>query len=125
MERASAFHAALVAFDPALSSGADCAAVVSKLATVEKACGTAKARAAARAADCGAHRSAGFADAPEWFAAQSGTSIQGARGALETARGLDSCPDTLESATVGDVSLDQAGEIVRTEAAAPGSEREL
>ena len=45
--------------------------------------------------------------------------------ALETANALESCPQTLESATAGEVSLGQAGEIVRTEAIKPGCEAEL
>jgi hypothetical protein len=48
-----------------------------------------------------------------------------AKTALETAARLDACPDTKEALLAGDVSLDQAAEIVRTEAAAPGSESDL
>ena len=99
---------ALVGFDPALLTGADCAAVVTKLASVEKACAAAKALAAARAAVLWRASVRGFADAGDWLAREGGTSVGAARAALETAADLESCPQTLDAVRTGAVSLDQA-----------------
>src|SRR5439155_11418398 len=48
-----------------------------------------------------------------------------ARAALETAASVESCPATRAALAAGEVSLGQAGEIAKTEAARPGSEGEL
>jgi hypothetical protein len=123
--RARELRSLLASFDPAVVTGADCATVVTELAGVEKACAAAKALAAARAASCGAHRTAGFADAGDWLAREGGTSVGAARAALETATQVESCERTKEALREGSLSLEQAGEIVRTEQARPGSEAEL
>jgi len=122
---ARAFRAALTAFDPALSSGENCAVVVEELAATEKACASARALAAARASDCGAHRQKGFADAADWLARASGTSTVAARAEMDTARALNDMPDTRAAAAAGELSLAQAQQVVRTEAECPGSETEL
>jgi hypothetical protein len=125
VERARGLRESLRVFDAGLLSGADCAAVVRELALLEKACASAKARAAARAADCGAHREAGFADAADWLARASGSSTGAAKTALETNAGLGLCPETAAALAAGEVSVEQAHEITKTEAARPGSEAEL
>jgi len=61
-----AFVAVLAASDPAVLSGLDCLAMAERLARAEKACAAARIRFAARAADCGAHGSLGFATGEEW-----------------------------------------------------------
>jgi hypothetical protein len=65
---AQALRAALAGFDPALLSGEDCARLVEALALTEKACGAARALAAARAGECRAHRERGYGDAADWCA---------------------------------------------------------
>jgi hypothetical protein len=125
LQAAKLLRHALGSFDPALLSGSECAGVVEELARTEKACGAARARAAARAADCRAHQEQGFADAADWLARKSGTSTGEARAAIETVKAVEDCPDTKAALVAGDVSLGQAGEIARTEAEAPGSEAEL
>lgn len=85
----------------------------------------ARARAAVRAAECGAHRDHGFADPSEWLAREAGTTARSARGELDTVKALELCPDTRDALTSGNVSLAQAGEIARTVAKVPGSEAEL
>jgi hypothetical protein len=122
---ARSLRAALADFDPTLLSGSDCATLVEELARTEKACGGARARAAARAAECGAHGQAGHSDATEWLARAAGSSPGTARSELETAKALESCPDTKAALAAGELSLAQAGEITRTEAEAPGSEAGL
>ncbi len=115
----------LRAFEPGLWSGADCAALAVRLAAVEKACAAARVRAAARAAACGALPGAGAGDPAEWLARQTGTSGPRAREELETAEALAALPRTREAVEAGELSLEQAREIARTEADAPGSEAEL
>jgi hypothetical protein len=116
---------ALVGFDPALSAGEDCAVVVEELAATEKACAAARALAAARAGECGAHRQKGFADAADWLARATGTSTVEAKTELETAKALRDMPDTRAAVATGELSLAQAHELARTEAECPGSEADL
>jgi hypothetical protein len=112
---------ALVAFEPALWSGADCADLAEHLARGAKACEAASARAAARAADCGADRSRGDATAREWFARVSGSSGGAARSALATAALLETCPATRDAVAAGAVSMAQAAQVVSM----PDHEEEL
>jgi hypothetical protein len=122
---AQGLRAALVGFDPAVLSGADCAALAEELAATEKACSAARARAAARAADCRAHRERGYGDAADWLSAVSGRGRAEARSELDTARALEDCADTRAAALSGEVSLAQAAEITRAETEVPGTEEEL
>ncbi len=115
----------LAGFEPALYSGADCAAVVEALAGTEKACAAAKTRAALRATECGVHREAGFFDAEDWLARTSGTSAHQAREDLKTAERLADCPATKQALLDGALSMGEAAEITKTEAECPGSEHEL
>jgi Domain of unknown function DUF222./HNH endonuclease. len=71
------------------------------------------------------HRQKGFADAADWLARAAGTSTVEARMQLETARALEEMPDTRAAVTAGELSMAQASEVVKTEAACPGSEAEL
>ena len=125
LEAARVLRAALAGFDPAVLSGADCARVAEELAATEKACGAARARAGARAAAGRAHRERGYGDAADWLAAVSGRGRGEARCELDTARALEDLPATRAAVVAGQVSLAQAGEVVRTEAEAPGSEADL
>src|SRR5438067_8288413 len=122
---ARALREELAGFEPELLSGEECAFLVDVLAVTEKACAAARARAAARAADCGAHRDRGFRDPEDWLARTSGSSTPDARSALNTARRLEDCPATKQALLDGELSLQEAGEITRTEAECPGSEDEL
>jgi hypothetical protein len=122
---AQALREALIGFEPALLSGRDCAQVVEELARTEKACAAARARAAARAADCRAHCQRGFGDAADWLARPTGQSRAEAQSALDTAEAVDDCPATKAALLAGDLSLGQAGEIARTEKEVPGSEADL
>jgi hypothetical protein len=113
--------AALAEFEPSVWSGADCADLAEALARGAKSCEAAGARAAARAADCGAYRSRGDATAPDWLARVSGSSAGGARTKLNTVALLDGCPATRDALVAGEVSLAQAAQIV----ALPEHEAEL
>ena len=105
---------ALADFDVALLTVADANALVPELAQLEKACASAKGRAAERAAM-----------RAEELAQVSGSSVGAAKAALDTVGLLSSCPDTAAALAAGEVSVDQAHEITRTAKEAPGSEREL
>ena len=112
---------ALRRVEPALLSGTDCARLAERLAVAEKACAGLRARAAARAAECGAHRGFGYAQPADWLAKVSGSSVGEAKAALETAASLPEVPEVREALAVGELSLAQAAEIARTEETRPGS----
>ncbi|MDQ1365605.1 MAG: hypothetical protein QOE57_1647 [Acidimicrobiaceae bacterium] len=116
---------AIGATDPSLLSGVDCAEMVELLARTEKRSAALRVLAAARAAHCGAHKSRGFSDAARWLADTSGTTTGEAKAALDTVNGLEQCPHTKEALMAGDLSLIQAREITKTEAAVAGSESKL
>lgn len=122
---AVSFRAALRTVEVEVLSGESAALVAEELARVEKACAAVRAMAAARAADCGAHRSAGYADPDEWMARMTGESRAKARSDLATGSRLADCPKTREAAADGDLSLGQAEEITKTEREKPGSEDSL
>jgi hypothetical protein len=112
-------------FTPALYSGADCALLAEALSKTEKACAGARARAAARAVTCGAHKERGFADGADWLAQKTGSSRSEARTDLETAKSLEDLPATAGALAKGEVSMKEAAEVAKGEAARPGSEEEL
>ena len=116
---------ALGAFEPGEYSGEQCAQLVTTFARAEKALTAARVRAAERAAECNEHRKEGFAHASEWLACHTGDTARNARDALITMQRLELCPATRDAVTSGEVSLQQAAEIVLTEEAVPGSESEL
>jgi hypothetical protein len=112
---------ALVAFQPEVYSGEDCAVLVEELAAVEKVSAAARVRAAAHAGSCGAHRDRGFADVSDWMARATGTTTSSAKAALQTAAALVTQPEAKAALEAGELSFAQAKELVRTEAAVPGS----
>ena len=119
------FRAALAAWEPGVHSGDDCATIVEELARVENASAAARARGALRVVECHSHRDRGFADAHDWLASVAGTTSRDAKVALDTARTIDSCPDTADAWNAGTVSTAQAAEIDRTQREVPGAEGEL
>ena len=121
VELVRAFRAAVVAFDPGVYSGEDCAAVVEELAVAEKACAAARVRAATRAGACGAHRERGFAEVSDWLARVSGCSSGSAKAALDTAAALREQTEVKAALDGGELSMAQAQELVKTEASCPGS----
>jgi hypothetical protein len=125
VEMVRAVRAALVAFQPEVYSGEECAVLVEELATLEKVCTAARVRAAARAGEAGAHRERGFADVSDWLARASGSSMSAAKAALDTAAALEQQPEVKAALEAGDLSLAQARELVKTEAACPGAAAEL
>jgi hypothetical protein len=116
----------LAELEPGAFSAQDAVVLAEELAVTENACGVAKVRMAVRAAACGEHRRHGFADASDWVAIAAGTPIREARRQLEVITAVEQqCPETRDALVSGEVSIDQAGEIARTEREVPGSETEL
>jgi hypothetical protein len=111
--------------DPCQLSGIDCAAVVESLARTEKRCAALRVLAAARAAQCDAHKDRGYSNPARWLADTSGITTGEAKTALDTANRLDACPLTKEALLAGGLSLTQAGEITKTEVVVAGSETAL
>ena len=111
--------------DPSVIAADECASLAEELAGLGNACDAARARCAVRAEATGAFRRRGFIDAAEWLAVAAGTTAVEARRALDTATALSACPSTEAAWAAGELSVAQAGEIAKTEAARPGSEREL
>ncbi len=95
--------------------------LVEELAAVEKASAAARVRAAARAGECGVHRERGFSDVSDWMARATGSTAGSAKAALDTAAALESQPEVKAALEAGELSFAQAKELVRTEAAVPGS----
>ena len=60
MTLARELREALIAFDPKLYAGEDCAGLAEELAAAEKACAAARVLVSARAVECGAHRARSF-----------------------------------------------------------------
>jgi hypothetical protein len=109
-QRAVEFRHALAAAEPGTSTPARCAEIAEELARTEKACAVARARFAARAAESSEHRKRGFADASDWMAAASGSSRRNASDAFTTI--ADAGPELRDALVAGDVSLEQAAEIL-------------
>ena len=116
---------ALSEIDPSVLSGSDCAQMVEVLARAEKRCAALRILAATRAQQCGAHKARGYSSPARWLADVAGVTTGEAKSALDTADNLDDCPKTKEALLAGDVSIAQAAEITKTEAAVPGSESDL
>jgi len=112
---------ALAAFDPALLPGDECAALAAALTRAAKLCETSAARAAVRAIECGARGEAGDASVVEWLARVGGCSTGRVRAALATVHQVEESPATQAALVAGEVSLEQAAEVVSV----PGHEAEL
>jgi len=121
VELVDVLHAALVSFQPESYSGEDCATLAEKLAALEKVSAYARMGAAARAGECGAHQDRGFADVSDWMARATGSTAGAAKTAFDTVAALESQPEAKAALEAGEISFAQARELVRTEAAVPGS----
>ena len=121
VESVDVLHAALASFQPEAYSGQDCATLAEKLAALEKVSAAARVRAAARAGECGAHRERGYAEVSDWMARATGSTAGSAKAALETTAALESQPEAKAALEAGELSFGQARELVKTEAAVPGS----
>jgi hypothetical protein len=121
VESVDVLCAALVSFQPEAYSGEVCATLVEKLAALENVSAAARVWAARRAGECGAHRERGFAEVADWMARATGSTAGSAKAALDTAAALESQPEVKAALHTGELSFAQARELVKTEAAVPGS----
>lgn len=111
--------------DPALLPGDTCGRVVECLVRVEKATAAARSETALRAVDCGEHGKAGYRHGSVWLARLLGVTRDEARAQLETARACAALPLVRDRLASGALSWRQAEEIAKTEAAVPGSHRQM
>ena len=125
LDQAATLRASLAAFDFGLVTGDAAAVIAEQLALTEKACAAARARAAVRAAECHTHQHQGFADAAEWLARMAGSTRALARAAIATAAAVEHDTPTGAALAAGELSLEQAQVIARTENECPGSENDL
>ena len=126
VEMVRGVRAALTGFEADSWSGEECAVLVEELSTLEKVSAVARARAATRAGETAAHRERGFADVSDWLARASGSSASSAKAALDTVAALEQeQPEVKAALEAGELSLAQARELLKTEAACPGSAAEL
>jgi hypothetical protein len=125
VEAVDVLHAALVSFQPETYSGEHCATLVEKLAALENVSAFARVSAAARAGECGVHRERDFADVSDWMARATGSTAGSAKAALEIVAALESQPEAKAALQAGDLSFAQAHELIKTEAAVPGSTAEM
>jgi len=109
------------ASDPAVLPGEECAALADALMRAAKLCETSAARAAVRAIECGARGEAGDASVVEWLARVGGCSTGRVRASLATVQQVAEFPATQAALVAGEVSLEQAAEVVSV----PGHEAEL
>src|SRR2546423_1615230 len=84
----------LSCFEPVAFSADDCAVLAEALARTAKACVAASARAAARAAEAGAHHRRGYASPADWLADHAGSTVGQAREVLGATSALEDCPRT-------------------------------
>jgi hypothetical protein len=119
----AALRTQLTHVDVATLSGEDAAKLMSSVAKLGKACDALRGRLATRAADCGVHREEGEADAADWMAGIAGVSPNQARREIDLARSLEQrCSTTGEAFARGQLSFEQAEQIVDTDRVCPGSE---
>ena len=117
--------AVVEAFDPALVTASDAAAIVEHAAAIEAMAATAKALAARRVADARLWRDAGDRTPAHHLARTTGTTLTQARELLDTAERLDQLPDTAAAARRGELSTAQVVAIADAASAAPHAEGRL
>src|SRR6476469_1272498 len=108
-------------FDPALLVGSEASRAVTLAATIKNIAASIEARAAARAEDCGAWARSGDKSPAHHLARITGTSVGQAVAAMETARKLESLPDTKAAADAGKLSVQQTEAIASAATADPDS----
>ncbi|MCD9623944.1 hypothetical protein [Rhabdothermincola salaria] len=106
-------------------SPSDAATAAKRFGKVKRMAQTAELLCIKRAAETSKVRRRDDVDGSKWAGRQLGTSPGHAAELLNLAGGLESAPQTLEALKAGDISTEQAAEVVRTEKVAPGSERNM
>lgn len=112
-------------FDAAVISCEDAAIVVREAAAIKHAAATIEALAATRAADARSWKAGGYRSAEEQLARATGTSVSGAREALQLGRRLQSQPEVADAARRGELSPTQASAITDAVTADPTAGQDL
>ncbi|HVF14019.1 MAG TPA: DUF222 domain-containing protein [Acidimicrobiales bacterium] len=112
-------------FDATLLSAGQAGEVMEQASRIEKVAATLKALAAARVAETGSWRADGDRSAAHHLARRTGTSVVDAAAAIDTARRLDSLPETSAAARRGELSPEQTSAIADAAGADPAAERAL
>lgn len=112
---------ALAKLAPELVNGQDAAQAARLMARVAKAATYAEAALAKRAVAAEAHKAAGYVSAPDFVAAQGGLRLGEARGRLALMGALETMPGAREALRSGELSLSQAADLAKAEAACPGA----
>ncbi|MFN2555808.1 MAG: hypothetical protein ABR592_02880 [Nitriliruptorales bacterium] len=116
---------ALGDFDPGYVSGSEAVEVVEALTRGEKVCAAARARAAARVEECGAHRVRGHGSGAQWLARTMGTSPRQAAASIEAAKAIEGLEATRQAFAAGRISEAQAAEVAKAAAVDPSAEADL
>ncbi|MEA2971775.1 MAG: hypothetical protein QOG82_233 [Actinomycetota bacterium] len=112
-------------FDAAVLSAAEAKEVVEQASRIEKIAATVKALAAARMAESGSWRTEGERSAAHQLARHTGTSVNQAASVIDTARRLESLPETSAAARRGELSAEQACAIVDAAGGNTAAEHDL
>lgn len=112
-------------FDPALVSAADASAIVDAVTRIERAAGSLRARAAARAAEGPEWKRQGYGSPDEWLAAKTGTSRGQARKSRRLGERLARHEKTRKRLEDGEVSEDQADVVSGAAEENPDAEDDL
>jgi hypothetical protein len=115
----------LADLDPDRLEGPDATALFEDAVRVERLGGAARLALAKRIESSGAFGDTGHRSAAELIAERSGTDVGSARGTLELAQQLESCPATADALAEGSLSPLQAKEIVGAATLDPTKEAEL
>ena len=112
-------------FDAAVLSTAQAEEVVEQASRIEKMAATVKALAAARLAESGSWQAEGDPSAAHQLARRTGTSVVQAAAAIDTARRLESLPETAAAARRGELSAEQACAIADAAGSDTAAEHDL
>ena len=106
---------------PGSISGEQARAAVEVLAEVERVAQSGIARLSPRVVETGVFTKAGFASAPDWLGAATGTSAGVAKGRLAASTRAAAIPELAGALREGELSAPQLDLLVKSEVAAPGS----
>ena len=112
-------------FDAALLSSAHAERVVDEASSIERIASTVKALAAARVAETGGWRAEGDRSPAHHLARRTGTTVVQAASAIDTARRLETLPETSAAARRGELSAEAASAIAAAAGVDPRAEHAL
>jgi hypothetical protein len=111
--------------EPGTFDGDGAARLVEVFARGERLCAAGTALSARRVEEVGTWKADGHRTAAHWLASATGSTIGVATDALRTVRALDALPATADAFVAGQLSSEQAGEIVAAALDDPSAEAEL